>query len=341
MLTTHGTDRRPRQILHTHLAHHDQATLRDDQPDDADGWLGRPAEIVVPMTVMSPQARRPPTMAAPGTTHRPGMGPVICARLTGNPARFDDVIAALPAFAARLNGSAQRWWLRRYRDLIRPDAPQHVAMYIRLAGDVDFGHVSAQLAAFADGLEERGLPSTLNLTPYYERPGQYGHGAALAAAEQAWAADTIAAVAQLAMVAAGTPAQAITAASMTRVAFAFASTTGGGYEALTRCLPQGSGPLDREVRELACALSDPAGGPAALHRLPRGDAVAEAWSLRDAALTAYCQRLSSQRDPATVLRTLLHEHHMRAIGLDPNVERQTGRYARAAALRHLALVGSR
>jgi hypothetical protein len=41
----------------------------------------------------------------------------------------------------------------------------------------------------------------------------------------------------------------------------------------------------------------------------------------------------------TVLRTLLHEHHMRALGIDPDLERQTGRHARAAALRRLALDG--
>ncbi len=40
-----------------------------------------------------------------------------------------------------------------------------------------------------------------------------------------------------------------------------------------------------------------------------------------------------------LLRTLLHEHHMRALGLDPALERQTGRLARAAALRCLALAG--
>jgi lantibiotic biosynthesis protein len=40
-----------------------------------------------------------------------------------------------------------------------------------------------------------------------------------------------------------------------------------------------------------------------------------------------------------VLRILLHEHHIRARGLDPAFEKQTGQLARAAALRHLALAG--
>ncbi len=32
-----------------------------------------------------------------------------------------------------------------------------------------------------------------------------------------------------------------------------------------------------------------------------------------------------QRDPVDVLRTLLYEHHMRALGVDPQFERRTGR----------------
>lgn len=189
-----------------------------------------------------------------------------CARFTGNPARFDDLIACLPELAARLDGLAQWWWLRRYCDMIHPEVPQHVAVYLRLAGPDDFGRAAAEAAAFAPG-----------------------------------------------------PA--------------------AGYEALVRCLDQGSGPPDRSCRDLACGLADPAGGLAALRALPGGDTVAEAWDRRDVALAGYHEQLSAQRDPGTVPRTLLHEHHMRVIGLDPVIEKQTGRLARAAALRHLALAG--
>jgi thiopeptide-type bacteriocin biosynthesis protein len=328
-----------RQLLHSYLNRKPRADLREDAPAGADGWLGRPAEIIIPATLAVPHPRLLPTTATPGAVHRPGTGTVACARFTGNPARFDDLIACLPELAARLDGLAQRWWLRRYRDMIHPEVPQHVAVYLRLAGPDDFGRAAAEAAAFAAGLAERGLPGTLSFAPYYEQPGRYGHGGALAAAEQAWAADTTAAVAQLAMAAAGAPGQAVAAASMTRVAAAFAPGPAAGYEALVRCLDQGSGPLDRSCRDLACSLADPAGGLAALRALPGGDAVAEAWDRRDAALARYHEQLSAQRDPGTVLRTLLHEHHMRALGLDPVFEKQTGRLARAAALRHLALAG--
>ena len=95
--------------------------------------------------------------------------------------------------------------------------------------------------------------------------------------------------------------------------------------------------LDRGVREDACRLADPADGHAALRALPGGQDVADAWRSRDQALAAYYEALTAQRDPGTALRTLLHEHHMRALGIDPDLERQTGRCARAAALRRLAL----
>ncbi len=328
-----------RQLLHSHLDREPRADLRGDAPEGADGWLGRPAEIIIPMTLTAPRPRPLPVTAAPGTVHRPGTGTVACARFTGNPARFDDLIARLPELAARLDGLAQRWWLRRYRDMIHPEVPQHVAMYLRLTGPDDFGRAAAEAAAFADGLAGRGLPGTLSFTPYYEQPGRYGHSEALAAAEQAWTADTAAAVAQLAMGAAGTPGQAVAAASMTRIAAAFAPGAAAGHQALVKCLDQGRGPLDRSCRDLACAIADPAGGLAALHALPGGKAVAQAWDRRDTALAGYREQLSAQRDPGTVLRTLLHEHHMRALGLDPAFEMQTGRLARAAALRCLALAG--
>jgi hypothetical protein len=41
------------------------------------------------------------------------------------------------------------------------------------------------------------------------------------------------------------------------------------------------------------------------------------------------------------LRTLLHEHHVRAVGVDPTIEKETGRLARAAALGRLAVLDDR
>ncbi len=329
-----------RELLHARLTRGSRVELREDSPVGADDWLGRPAELLIPLTLASAPRRPLPVTTPPGGVHRPGTGLVVCARITGNPARFDELIAVhLPRLAGCLHPVVTRWWVRRYRDMIHPEMPQHIAVHLRLTGPDGFGLIAAEFARFAADLEARGLPATLSFVPYYEQPGRYGTGRALAAAEEVWAADTAAAVAQLVTAADGVPGQALAAASMARIAAAFAPNPATGCRALIRCLDQGSGPLDRDLRDLACDLADPVGGLRALATLPGGDRVAQTWASRDAALAAYHEQLSAQRDPATALRTLLHEHHMRAVGLDPTFEKRTGRLARAAALRRLGRGG--
>lgn len=330
-----------RALLLASLERAGTAELREDAPPEGSGWLsGRPAELLIPLTLTTPAPRTVPVTAPPGRTHRPGSSPVICARITGNPARFVDIIGYLPELMTRLDALIGRWWLRRHRDMIQPSSPQHVAVLIRLRNPADFAAVAAELADFAAGLEARALPADLALLSYTEHPGRYGHGEAMTAAEDVFAADTTAAIAQIAMTAmAGISGQALAAASMATIAAAFAPIPEAGYRALTKCLEQGSGPLDRTTRDEACRLADPSGSFRAVRALPGGDAVAASWDRRDTALAAYHEALSAQRDPGTVLRTLLHEHQMRALGLDPDYERQTGRHARAAALQRLALEG--
>ncbi|MFD0659787.1 hypothetical protein [Thermocatellispora tengchongensis] len=69
--------------------------------------------------------------------------------------------------------------------------------------------------------------------------------------------------------------------------------------------------------------------------------MATAWAARRSTLAAYRDQLAPHREPITVLRTLLHDHHVRAIGVDPDLETFTNRLARAAVLRHLARPGKK
>lgn len=94
-------------------------------------------------------------------------------------------------------------------------------------------------------------------------------------------------------------------------------------------------PLDRTVRGQAVRLADPADDWAALRAAPGGPAIARAWSERDAAVARYRQQLDASGcgiDPDLILDSLLHAHHIRAVGIDKNDERTCIRLAHAAAM---------
>jgi lantibiotic biosynthesis protein len=330
-----------RAILRARLRRAERLEIREDGPAGGDGWLGRPAEFVVPMTLTAAPARRLPHAAPAGRVHRPGTSAVVHAQLAGHAARFDDVLLQLPALMGALaDHGVARWWIRRRRDPIRPDADQHLAVLVRLREPAAFPVIAARLGGFADDLHDQGLPADLSFVAYCEHPARYGTGPAGDAAEEVFAADTVAAIAQLrTAAAAGVPAQALAAASMARLAGSFGRQPRAGYEQLLACLDRHSGPIDRSLSDLARDLADPTDGFGRLRRLPGGTDTTDAWTVRDAALRAYRDRLAPQRDPAGVLRTLLHEHHVRAVGAGPEFERRTGQLARAAAMRCLALTG--
>jgi hypothetical protein len=95
------------------------------------------------------------------------------------------------------------------------------------------------------------------------------------------------------------------------------------------------------LRDAALLLTGTADDRAALSARPGGEIVAAAWDQRRVALATYREQLAEERDPATVLRFLLHDHHVRAVGVDPDRERVINRLARAAALRQIALIRRR
>ncbi|MFC5814132.1 lantibiotic dehydratase [Nonomuraea harbinensis] len=331
-----------RAVLRTRLERAERIELKEDGPSEGQEWMGRPGELLIPMTAIGPSSSRLPSTAPPGAVHRPGTSEVVRAHLIGNPARFDAILTQyLPSFVDELSGLVTRWWVSRHRDMIRLDADQHLALFVRLTDRSQYGRVAVRLAAFAEQLEARGLLGQLALTTHYEQPGRYGDGDALQAAEQVFAADTLAAIAQItAAESSGLPGQPLAAASMVHLAVAFAPDAATGLRSLIHRLDRTTGPLDRSLRDHALRWGDPTGDFASVRSLPEGEDVVAAWHARGNALRTYRQILTEQRDPATVLRTLLHEHHVRALGVDPAFEQVTNRLARAVALRRLALVGA-
>ena len=73
-------------------------------------------------------------------------------------------------------------------------------------------------------------------------------------------------------------------------------------------------------------------GPDAHAAVPGWAMLAPRWHARRAALADYRQQLSSTADVELALESLLHLHHVRAIGLDRDSERVCRRLARAVAL---------
>lgn len=330
-------------LLRTRLARADRLELREDGPADAHGWLGRLVELLIPMTLTTSTARRLPVTTTPGQTHRSGGSAVVHARLIGNPARFDDLIAHhTPDLGASLVGlGVQRWWVSRHRDTIRVDADQYISVMFRLGTPTAYAQVAARLAEFAADLYARGLPAELAFTAYHEQPARYGDGPALEMAERVFAADTTAAITQVRLAAhTGIAGQVLAAASMVQLAAGLATDLTSGYEG---CWPASTSAPSRPT---AHSATWPAPSPTRPASTPAcgscpGDAVAHAWLARDTALSAYHASLLPHRDPMGVLRTLLHDHHVRAVGVDPEFERKTGHLARAAAMRCLAMAGAR
>ncbi len=280
-------------ILRSQLGRQDRTTITE-APGPA-GWIGgRPAEIVLTLTrTQSPVP--PPRPARPASTlhHYPGQGRWLEARLHG---LTDGILADLAARPDDYLPSG--WWFLRY-----PDPAPHLRLRIPLRRPADFGGTTRHLAVWARELRDHAAAHDYSLHPY--RPEtRHGTGAALAAAEAVFAADSRAVLHRLAG-----DRQAATSASMITIADGF---TGHGLDWLAGT-PQLTGPhLDPAQLDLA--------------RTPFRD------EQLTAALATYRTMASRDRlDPDAVLADLLHLHHARMIGVDPASERHCLRLARAIA----------
>ncbi|MEV5123616.1 thiopeptide-type bacteriocin biosynthesis protein [Streptomyces decoyicus] len=155
------------------------------------------------------------------------------------------------------------------------------------------------------------------------------------AAHQMFAADSAAALTQIQLTERTDvfAPQALTVASALSLVTHLALSAAEAEEWLVLNLPQGKGRLDRSMRNQVLELAAPEGA-SALTALPGGSQVAEAWRARAAALDVYRNALPRERDPLAVARSLLRQHHVRALGISPSTEATTLRLVRSAALQH-------
>ncbi|MFH9295795.1 lantibiotic dehydratase [Streptomyces sp. NPDC017520] len=328
-----------RRTLRAHLDNARRLELREVPDADAHGWIGRAHEIWLSLGRLQPDTAdvprpRPAAPPAPGR-HLPGAGDVLLAQLHAHPRRYDEILSRhLPSLLAAFGDTPPLWWFTRHREMARPDADQHLDLTLHLPPDA-YGAAAQHVRTWADSLHRTGLAAGLVLAPYQPQTGRFGSEAGMDAAHQVFAADSAAALAQIQLTErtdAVAP-QALAAASALHLVTPLAPNIAAVEEWLVRNLPQSTGRLNRALRIQVLELAAPSGA-SALAALPGGPAVAEAWRARAAAVDTYRNTLTGQRDPLGVARSLLHQHHVRALGVDPRAEETTIRLVRTAALQH-------
>ncbi|MGW9434001.1 thiopeptide-type bacteriocin biosynthesis protein, partial [Streptomyces decoyicus] len=327
------------RVLRAHLDNARRVELREVPDADAHGWIGRAHEIWLSLGRAEPDTpyvpRPHPATAAGAERHLPGGGDVLHAQLYAHPRRYDEILSHhLPDLLAAFGEEPPTWWFTRHREMARPDADQHLDLTLHLPPDAH-GVGERHVRAWADSLHRTGLASGLVLAPYQPQTGRFGSEAAMNAAHQVFAADSAAALAQI-QLAECTDAfapQALAAASALRLVTPLAPDAAAAEEWLVGNFPQGTGRLDRALRSQVLELTRP-NGASALATLPGGPQVTEAWRARAAAMDTYRTALVGERDPLDVARSLLHQHHVRALGVDPRTEETTIRLVRTAALQH-------
>ncbi|MGW0992473.1 lantibiotic dehydratase [Streptomyces sp. NPDC002523] len=328
-----------RRVLRAHLDNARRVELREVPDGDAHGWIGRAHEIWLSLGRSEPDTTRVPR-PRPATTpgagrHLPGAGGVLHAQLHAHPRRYDEILSHhLPHLLTAFGEKPPTWWFTRHREMARPDADQHLDLTLHLPQGA-YGVAAQHVRTWADSLHRMGLASGLVLAPYQPQTGRFGSEAAMDAAHQVFAADSAAALAQIQLTErtdAFAP-QALAAVSALHLVTPLAPDTAAAEEWLVGNLPKGTGQLSRALRSQVLELAAP-NGASALAALPGGSLVTESWRARARAVDTYRNALTGERDPLDVARSLLHQHHVRALGVDPRTEETTIRLVRTAALQH-------
>ncbi|MFR0358545.1 thiopeptide-type bacteriocin biosynthesis protein [Streptomyces sediminimaris] len=260
----------------------------------------------------------------------PGASEWAYLKLYGNADRAPEVLTThLPRLLSGWGAEEPDWWFTRYAD---PDC--HLRLRLRLPGPHALGDAAQRVAAWASELRAEGLIQRVQWDTDEPETGRYGTGTVLKAAERLFAADSAAALAQMALPIPDQLLPAVTATSFVDIADAFLGSPADSRAWLATNLLKNDGtPAPRDVLTTAIRLSTPDPDHAALRCLPDGAYVGTTWALRRGALATYRQALdASGADPAAVLPSLLHMHHNRTAGIDPDGEATCRRLARAAAL---------
>lgn len=313
-----------RALLRAHLDRDGTVTLRPAPGPQDLGWTGgRAHEVVIPLTTEQNVA---PVKAAGHVVsrehgHMPGCGNRIYLQLHGRRDRQDPLLTRhLPTLLEELG--APQWWFVRY-----PHPEHHLRVRLTFAPGT-LGSVLERIGEWTQQLRHRGLITHTGVETYHPETARFGGPTAIDAAEQYFAADSAAALAQLASQDGknAPDARALTAASMVDIATGLLGDNAAAMHWLIKRTRTDQAAPPRAVYRQAVDLVNAA--PVGLD-----ERVTTAWSARRVALAAYRRALEgTAAHPHDVLPDLLHLHHVRMCGPGLPEERTHLHLARAAAL---------
>ncbi|WP_233606742.1 lantibiotic dehydratase [Micromonospora sp. Llam0] len=315
-------------LLRDHLDRNTTAVLRAAPLPDTAGWIGGHAhEIVIPLASTANPAPPPPLIAtAPVVNvrehgHLPGSDERLYLKLYGHPGRQTTILTQhLPLLLHRL-GTPARWWFLRYGD---PEPH----LRLRLTGDPDH----TLIGQWTCELRRAGLIARVQIDTDYPEDARFGGPATREASNEVFAADSATAVAQLALVRhERTPdIRAATAANLLDLTTSVLGEDTGMRWLIDHTRPYRPAP-PRDVYQHTIQLTGPDQPQMTGSQDREKLHAARRW--RHQALARYRDTLTAATiAPASVLPDLLHLHHTRMIGPDPNSERLCLHLARAAAL---------
>jgi thiopeptide-type bacteriocin biosynthesis protein len=328
-------------LLHE-VTRHGRVTLTEAPGTDDVGWIGHAHQLTVEFASAQLQATAPEPLAGPVVARRddvrhPGASRTCLLKIYAPrelaTAILDD---ELRSELAR-NAGVDDWWFTRYAD-----PADHLRLRLRLRNADDFGAVARHVASWATRARRDGLVNRIRWDEDTPELGRYGSGRVLDAAETFFAADSRAALAESTSAPHGhdevdgidpsTWRAAVTVASMVELARAFLGEHKGLDWLVGQLRRDTSAHPERAMQALAVRLAGP-DGHTVLGQTPSGQRILASWVHRRDTLARYAARLTAAgTDPAGALGALLHMHHNRVLGIDPDGEALILRAARTVAL---------
>ena len=322
--------------LRRHLDREGEAAFTEAVTNASEyGWLdGHAHEIAIPLLRNGPPAPSPLNGSLPQVTNRtpehlPGSPQAqwLTAKVFTHPERMDEIIAArLPQLLATLPDQAVCWFVR-YRS---PQETDHLRLRLHTPDEQRYATGAAAIGAWAQQLRDDAIIQRLVVDTYHPEVGRYGAGPAMQAAEAVFVADSHTVATALRLLPATTVhPSALAAINMVDIAEGLLGSRADAVAWLLTHHPRTATATDRTVADQAVRWGTEG-------TLPHGgqwpSPVADARRARAAALATYRRLLPDGADTDAVLASLLHMHHNRALGINPDGEAVCRRLARQAAL---------